>query len=188
MTGRIVTVATPPAAGPVSVSDMKAHLRVSHSDDDALITAYLAAAVASLDVNGELGRAIITQTITESLQYPTRDTYLSVLPAQALVSVKYYDTDNVEQTATLGEFALYKSDDWAFVRSDNWPSTYDRPDAVTITYTAGQDAAPDDIQHAIKLIVGHWYEYRESVTEVTLAEMPRAVSHLIGLHRRRWYG
>ena len=185
---RIVRVAVPPAFMPVSLVDMKEHLRVTGSAEDALITSYTAAAVASLDVDGELGRAIVTQTIAEALQRPTRDTYLSVSPAQELVSVKYYDTDNIEQTADLSDFAIYKSDDWAFVRSDNWPATYDRPDAVTISYTAGFDPAPDDICHAIKMIVGHWYEHREDANEIKLSEVPRAVGHLIGNRRGGWYG
>lgn len=188
MLGRIVSVSTPPVALPVSLADMKAHLRVTSTAEDDTISAYLAAAVASLDVQGELGFAMELQTISEALQYPARDVVLSVPPAQELISVTYFDTDNAAQTADLADFAIYKSSDRSFVRSDNWPAAYDRPDAVTINYTAGHSVVPSDLSHAIKLIVGHWYEHRADVSEQTLTEIPRAVQHLLGLHRRAWYG
>ena len=187
MTGRIVNV-TASAGEIVPIGDMKAHLRVTHGLEDELIAAYTAAAVASIGIKGELGLALGEQSISESLQHPDRDTYLSILPAQSLVGVSYFDEDNTEQTADLADFEFYKSDDWAFVRSGAWPATYDRPDAVTINYTAGVDGVEADILHAIKLIVGHWYHNREDASEESLKEIPRAASHLLGLHRVGWYG
>ena len=54
---------TPPDGLPVSASDMKAHLRVTHNDDDAEITALQAGAVAMLDGwGGVLNRCILPQT------------------------------------------------------------------------------------------------------------------------------
>jgi uncharacterized phiE125 gp8 family phage protein len=183
----ISTLVTAAVETPVSLDAMKEHLRVDGSDSDVLISSYMSAAVASLE--SETGMLLATQTWNEAFQYPTRDVYLGILPVQALASVKYFDTDNAEQTATLSDFVLYKSDDWAFVRSDNWPSTYDRPDAITMQLTAGfGSSVPENLQHAMRLIVGHWFQNREDVSEMSLKEIPRAASHLIGLSRVGWYG
>ena len=187
----ITTLVTPAATYPVSLADMKEHLRVDGTDEDTLISAYIAACASSIGSNGELGLALVTETWDEAFQTPSKDVYLTVLPALAITSVKYYDTDNVEQTALLSDFTLYKSDRWAFVRSDNWPQTFDRPDAITIRYTAGYGAASDvplEIGQAMKLIVAHWYQNREDASEVKLNEIPRAAAHLLGLRRVGWYG
>lgn len=182
----ILTLAAAPANGPVSRVDMKEHLRVDITEDDSLIAAYMDAALACLD--DEIGRAFITQSWDESFQNPTRDVYLGKLPVASLTSVKYYDADNVQQTATLSDFTLYKSDDWAFVRSDAWPATYDRPDAITIRYVAGADEADPRVGQAMKLIVDHWYQNRSDVSALSLKEMPRAVAHLVEQLRGGWYG
>jgi len=184
----ILSRAVAPAASPVSLVDMKAHLRVTSSSEDDVIQAYIDAAVASLDAQGELGQAIIAQTWDESFSQATRDVALSIIPATALVSVTYYDTDNAQQTADLADFALYSGEFWAFVRSSNWPQVYDRPDAITIQYTAGMATVPAGLVHAIKLIVTHWYENRADVSEAKLADIPRGAAHLINMLRGGWYG
>lgn len=54
---------TAPAAAPVSLVEVKEHLRVVHLDDDADIDAKVAGAVASLDAwGGMLGRCVMPQT------------------------------------------------------------------------------------------------------------------------------
>lgn len=56
-------IITPPASLPVTLTDMKAHLRTVHDDDDADIEAKIAGAVATLDAwGGMLGRCIMPQT------------------------------------------------------------------------------------------------------------------------------
>lgn len=62
MTVSIPYLVTAPADLPVTLSAMKAHLRVVHSDDDADITAKIEGAVAMLDAwGGALGRCIMPQ-------------------------------------------------------------------------------------------------------------------------------
>lgn len=54
---------TGPDETPVSLEEVKAHLRVLHNDEDADITSKLAGAVAALDAwGGLLGRCIMPQT------------------------------------------------------------------------------------------------------------------------------
>jgi uncharacterized phiE125 gp8 family phage protein len=58
---------TAPAALPISVAEAKAQMRVEGSDDDTIIERLVNAAVAFVDVQGVLGRAMITQTWGEWL-------------------------------------------------------------------------------------------------------------------------
>jgi uncharacterized phiE125 gp8 family phage protein len=62
--------------------------------------------------------------------------------------------------------------------------TCDRADAVTIEFTAGYGAAasavPAEIKQAMYLMIGHWYENRESVNVGNIVnELPFAAQALL---------
>ena len=51
-------IVSAPAVEPITVSEAKAHMRIEHSDDDALIARLIDVAVSFVDVRGALGKAI----------------------------------------------------------------------------------------------------------------------------------
>lgn len=186
---RILAKVSAATEQPVSLIDTKAHIRVDGSTEDSLVSLYISAATRAVEQMS--GRVLITQTWDESFKTATKQVGLSLNPAQSLASVKYYDTDNVLQTATLSDFTLVKCEDAPYVESDNWPTTYDRADAITIQYVVGYGAAaaiPETLRHAVMLIVGQYYEYRMNAEEAKANPIPLGVSDLIGLERGGWYG
>ena len=53
-----------------------------------------------------------------------------------------------------------------------WPCTAPIPDAVQITATIGSNNAngvPQVAKHAIRLLVGHWFQNREGVVNGTIS-------------------
>lgn len=184
-----------PATTPVTLAEVKAHCRVDAADDDDYLTALIGVAVSFLDAEGELGRAMITQTWA---QYETQSPgwpRLKVGPFQALVSVEYYDASGTLQTATLGDFDTRLDGDFVLIRpKDNreWPAADSRADAIKITYTAGYGDAgadvPDGIRHAILMLVAHWYENRVAVAPASMMPVPFAVAALLNNERVGWYG
>lgn len=187
---------TAPAVAPVTLADAKKHLNIDHSDDDALIDIYILAALSTLDGwTGILGRAIINQTWSESFdRFPCGAVLpLRLAPLQSVTSVKYRDADNTLQT--------FDSTSWMAVTDDagpqvhlawnaSWPSTYTRPDAVTVEYVAGfgadADAVPGAIRSALLLLIGDLYSNRESTAPgvVSARPMPASVDMLLGPYRR----
>lgn len=191
MTSRLVIA---PANEPVTLSEAKAHLRVTSSAEDALIGGLVSAAVQHLDGEGVLGRAMITQTWATYASNTPGVIRLPMTPFQSLTSVEYYDSDNSLQAATLSDFEARIFRDFATihpVRGAAWPTAYPRYDAFKITYVVGWgDAAdvPQTLKQAILLLVGHWYEHRMAVTDDRLMETPVAVDALVGANRVGWYG
>lgn len=185
---------TAPAETPVSVADIKTHARIETSDDDALLSDYLDAAVSFLDNKGALGRAIVTQTWVQSFCAPYGAVRLIMPTVQEITEIAYYDADNANQTEALSDYLLTGADDrkWvAPVNGKSWPSTYSRPDAIRVKYTAGYggaSAVPESVKQAIRLLVCQWYWNREAVGDGKAMPLPYGFDALISAERVTWYG
>jgi uncharacterized phiE125 gp8 family phage protein len=167
---------TAPAVFPVTVADLKDHLRVSNTASDTYLAAILAAAADELDgPTGKLRRALISQTWRAyERDWPIYDRFgvdrinLPLPPLQSVTSVKYYDADNALQTLPTSAYHVVISTDGEGcierVEGQTWPTVYERPDAIEIEFIAGYGDAetdvPDAIRHAVRLIVGDMFADR----------------------------
>lgn len=178
----------------ISLTEAKEQLIISHGEDDSFLLGLVAAA--SRTVEEMCGRALMTQTWRQELRGAAArdDVQLRRTPVQSITSIEYYDRENALQTATVGDFRLYGDADNAFVRPEtgqSWPALYPRPDALRISYVAGYGDSPlevpAELRTAALMLVAHWYERREAVTEaVSVAETPFGVRELVGLYRTGW--
>lgn len=170
------TLITAPTTEPVTLTEAKAHLYVTHADDDTLIGAYIAAA--REDAEHRLGRLLITQTWELSLgAFPS--VIVMPVPIASVVSVKYTDPDGAEQTLAA---ASYQADTVASpgaiapAYGYSWPATREQYNAVKVRYTAGYATAADvpaTIKAWILLRVGGLYENREAFVVGTIFQAPR---------------
>lgn len=181
-------VTTQPATEPVTLAEAKAHLRIDTTADDTLIESLITAARQWCEDYER--RAYVTQTITVKLDRFTNKIVLPKPKLQSVTSVKYIDTAGVEQTLSTD---IYNVDTYrepgriTLAYNQSWPTTRDDYNAVEIVYVAGYgDAAdvPDRVKCAIKLIVGHLYENRESTAPISIHEVPFTVTAL--LNDRSW--
>ena len=68
----------------------------------------------------------------------------------------------------------------------SWPDIYSRMNAVQVEYTAGYAnvaAIPSDIQHALRLLVDHFYNNRAEVSSIELYEIPLGIKALVMPYR-----
>jgi hypothetical protein len=161
---------TPPSAPVVAIADLRAHLRVVGTHDDALIQSLHDAAVAHLDGwRGVLGRAIRSQvwrvTVEGSgphlLPMPDVTAVTATVGVDPVAVVQTLTTRGVEVTLPegIGE--------------------------AVVTFTCEMPAQQRPAAEAVvKLLVGHWYEHREAVGAAA-QELPLAVGALIGA--LRWH-
>ncbi|QPM89378.1 head-tail connector protein [Pseudooceanicola algae] len=157
-----------PLAELITLAQAQARLRRGDGEDDGTIELVIVAALSQLDgVDGILGRALVSQGWADQLSgFPIGDRLPIVLaPVISVDSVTYFDADNVEQVLSPSAYALGHDCSGAYLRLDpnwSWPSTYDRDDAVTLSYAAGYGPAATDVPAAIRLaaldLVEHWYE------------------------------
>tara|TARA_R100001594_G_scaffold66283_1_gene100554 strand:- start:820 stop:1485 length:666 start_codon:yes stop_codon:yes gene_type:complete len=145
--------------------------------------------------DGYLYRDVMTNLSTYGGYY-SKYTGLSqiVLPYPPLISIthlKYYDSDNVQQTWSssnynTGTFINQKG----FIEIKDGvdiPDLYNRADAIEIQFKCGYGTAasdvPDAIKQAILLIVGRMYELRED----SVSRLPKASEYILDPYRVKTY-
>lgn len=185
----ILRVTTPPAEEPVSLAEIKSHLKVDVADEDDLISSYLTAA--RLQCELEARRAFVSQTLQLKLEeWPWEDRiHLPRPPLQSVTSVVYVDSDGVQHTLSGSDYIVDTASEpgriiLAF--GVGWPGATLQPGpAITVTYVAGfgdAEDVPATYKQAIRLATGHFYENREQIvvqSGVTATQLPWGVSALL---------
>lgn len=161
-----------PASEPLTTAEAKAHLRVTHTDDDTYIDVLIKAVRQAAE--NILGRSLITQTWEKTLDEFPDAIELAYPPVIAVSSIVYLEAAAGVSTALSA--ASYVVDTkagpgWVVpAYGYTWPDTYETINAVTVTYTAGYGAAsdvPEAIKQWLLIRIGSLYEYREDVALVT---------------------
>ena len=156
---------TPPTSEPITLLEVKDHLRVDGSDDDALISVLITAARKWAEEY--TGRQFVTATWDWFLDGFCPSFSAPLPPLQSVTSIKYLDTAGAEQTldaATYRVDAVSEPGRIALDYGKTWPSTYSVINAVTVRFVAGYGAAaavPEPIRQAILILIGELYEQRQ---------------------------
>lgn len=179
---------TLPSAEPVTLSEAKAHLRVTASDEDSLITALIFAARNWAENFTQ--RALMTQTWDVLLDAFADEMELPLPPLQSVTSVKYLDTAGVEQTLASTEYTVDTAAERGLVRlayGKAWPATRAQANAVTIRVVAGYSATnplPGAIKGACLLMLGELYARRETaIVGAPITTVPVSAEYLLWPYR-----
>ena len=184
---------TAPSVKPIGLDEVKKNCNIDHGDDDALIEGLIDAAVSLLDGHaGERGQAMINQSWSVSMRQFCASIRLPVGPLVSVTSVQYYNSSDVLTLASASLYGAFTDGLGAYISlkaNQTWPSVADREDAVTVTWVAGfgatADKVPAAIRQAMLLLVGHWYQNRETVSVGdAVYQLPFAVDALLGPRRR----
>lgn len=169
---------------PISTVDMKNHLRVDHATDDTLIEQIMLAATEAAE--NFQRRTYITRSRTYYLDsFPTiiRPPYS---PLVAVTTLKYYDTDGVQQTLDAANYRVDTDTEPGRITEAyncTWPSIRTMTNAIEVTYTSGYGTentdVPDDIKAALKMMIAHLYENRSAVIDSKLHEVPLGARTLL---------
>ncbi|MCP4597790.1 head-tail connector protein [Neptuniibacter sp.] len=179
--------ATPPAEEPITLAEARLQCRVDDdiTEEDSLIESMIKAATEYCEQY--TGRPLITQ---EKQYVGPFSSKLELTPNLLSVeSVEYLDLSSDQQALDAADYFVDVASPVGKISPyEWWPSTkVNHPQPVTVSFTCGYgDAAdvPEAIKQCIRMLVGHWFENRESVSmgQVT-SEMEFSVSSLLNPYR-----
>jgi len=186
-------VTVEPTAEPLGLDEAKEFLRVDHSDEDALILSFIAAAREYCET--VTGRHFTTRTVKSYWDEWPKGNVLDMprpfTDSTASPVVKYYAEGSTSAT-TLAASSYWVDNQHEPGRivlrsSQSWPSTALRTaNAVEVTFTTGygpEADVPEGVKHAMRLLVSHWYANREAVLTGTISKtIEYGVHWLLGPH------
>jgi uncharacterized phiE125 gp8 family phage protein len=177
-----------PATEPISVADLKAHLRIDTTADNAALASMIT--TARLQIEAALALALITQHWTWTFdRWPRRASVeLPISPVQSILSFTVMCSDGLLTVPSSATILDGNGIAARLITKDGWPAPSVAALGIEIKFTAGYGATPADVpaplRHAVLLLAAHWYGHRDPGNCCTTAPSPAAVEHLLAPYRR----
>jgi uncharacterized phiE125 gp8 family phage protein len=206
-----ITALTQPACEPITTDEALAHCRIDADTEDGLVAGYMMAA--RTFVENLIGRPLIRRSYLYTLdygwpllRYSTSMPYWTSnfdyyrtrieLPKSPIGDpswievVTYIDVDGNGQTLDPTQYVIIVDGVVPYIEpayNVYWPPTRDQPQAISVQFDAGYGAEPgdipDNIRHALLMLVAYWYDNRGSAqfgaraktSDVTSMIMPAEV-------------
>lgn len=182
----ITKIVTSAALTPVTAAEIETYSIITAGQDTALLTRLIEAATAA--VEDYLCRKLITQTWKMFLDRWPQDGIIKVFfgDLQSVTHVKYTDVDESTETFSTDYYLVDANSVPGRILlgyGDSWPSdTLSARYPIEIQFVTGYGAAttnvPQDIRHAIMLMVGEMYDNRTPEAKISTA-----VESLLYKHR-----
>ncbi|HNR76705.1 MAG TPA: hypothetical protein PKM48_06220 [Parvularculaceae bacterium] len=154
-----LTLTAPPLAEPVSLAELKEHLRIEHAAEDALIAGLGLAARQTIEARWRIAMASQSWRLT----LDTAPECAVILPISPVLSVDAVGVLRNGITEALPASAYdAQSGDLGRVRLKTSVSG-----SLVISFTAGWPTIgdiPEPLKHAIRILTAHLYENREGET------------------------
>jgi len=174
-----LTLIAPPQEEPVTLAELKAHLKIDHAAEDALIAGYGVAARQAIEAR--FGLAIVAQTWRLALDAaPVGPIALPLSPVASIDAVALTRGGGTEALPPGAFEAAPGLVGRVRIRSAARASGA----GLVVLFTAGfgdAAAAPEELKLAIRVLAAHFHESREGDR---LGPQPSALSALVAPYRQ----
>ena len=185
-----------PQIEPISVTDLKAHLRIDNAAEDAVLNSLIT--TARLQIEAALALALITQSWTLTFdRWPRRASVeLPISPVQQITSVTVAQSGGPVTMLPSAYILDGQSIGARLIARDHWPQPSDVARGIEIQLVAGFGATPTDVPAAIRqallVLAAHWYTRRDADGDCTVTKgaasnsgpLPQPVNDLLAPYRR----
>ncbi|MEM1192315.1 MAG: head-tail connector protein [Pseudomonadota bacterium] len=184
-----LTLIAAPMSEPITLDDMKRHLRLLTSDHDDSLSQLLVAARHALEARAGLAFSLQRWTYTLDKERVVRcsDVLLPLSPIKSVDAVTLIDHEGNRTPLDSGTVTI-SAGTISRLKFGPLPSADIRPlGGIEIEFTAGYETinlVPAELRHAVRLLTAHFFENRESVSETRVFSIPRTIDTLVAPYRR----
>jgi uncharacterized phiE125 gp8 family phage protein len=176
-----------PTTEVLTVEDVKNHLRIvtEDTDYDDLIPLWIKAARERAELY--LRMLLIAREVVIYADMFDIEFELNIYPINSITHIKYYDGDNTLQTLAASNYITDLISEIPRIEFENIPQVYDRYNAVQVTVNAGYStvaAVPQQIKQAMLILIAHFDQNREILSEKQLYEVPKTSQWLMDDYRK----
>lgn len=173
-------ITTYPADTAITLDEAKEHLRIYDTSFDDVITSYIEAAQILMFKEC----SVLPYAGVVTFQNRTFSNIILDVDNIASVVVKYYDTDNSQQTLDSANYKFYSDSYPCSLYVSTEPTLYDRGDAVSVECTISTSTDPL-VKQGLKMIVGDFFEGRQTNIVGSVSELSRATQYQLSLISKR---
>ncbi len=182
-----LTLNTAPASEPVTLSELKDHLRVVGGDEDTYLTSLIVACRELCEIHTR--RRFVTQTWDYFIEdWPEGATLEIPFPKlQSISFIKYKDSTGTLVTWDSVNYEIDSANTPGYISLEallsSWPTLSPNDiQRIQIRFVCGYGnaaAVPEPIKMAIKMMAAHFYANREDVAPSDLKEIPMCSKYLL---------
>lgn len=170
------TTATPPA--PVTLAEAREYCKIIGRDDDARLAVLIGAATKTVERDTRTHLAARGYSHTFVTCSPGEAVTLRPSPLVSVDRLAAVDQAGTETELDLADFDVDTENRPGIItpkRHHYWPAA----DCFRIEYTTGHAAVPDDLRLLVLMLVLHWNESPEAVSEANLRTVPLGYRHMV---------
>lgn len=178
-----------PTVAAITLSEAKAHLRVTHDAEDALIGDLVLAAIDHME--RDLGIGLINQTWRAHADCLPSDRILELArhPVRSITAVTAYDRSGDPVPVPGAVYSLNMLTRPATLRFESGSQTFDASNGIEIDFSVGYGATgvdlPPVLKRALLVLIAHWYEFRGAFDASDQpVSIPAAYARLVQSERR----
>lgn len=164
------------------LTDVRTHLHLPSNDTsrDTVIKQYVKTAIEYVEY--KTNRVLKSSVWKGYVDDMEPNILINKFPISSIDSIKYYDSDNAQQTLSTSDYIAFIVAKPAHIYITSTKSTYVRPDAVEINFTAGYttaDAVDEQAKQAVLLLTRHLYDNPGVASAVQLHQIPNSIEAFI---------
>lgn len=169
-----------PTTTVLKLTEVKAHLNITHDDEDSYLNGLIATATAMVDGPAGIGIALLTQTYRASADGLSTVFEIPLTPVQNVVSITYLDTAGDAQQVEDFRVDTDAKPARVYLKA---PVTNALAGSVKVTFTSGfgdvPADVPQDLRHALLMLVTMLYDHRNGLAP-SIEELPFGVRSIFG--------